>query len=306
MVNVLEVQGLAKRYGDVQALDGVDLEVRQGEIFGFLGPNGAGKTTFTKCVTGFIRPNAGQVRIMGIDTLREPHKAAPHIGLVPDQYDFYPALTGRQHLDFYGRLMGIPSAPRKARIEEVLGLVGMSDRADRKVKGYSHGMKQRICIGQAILHKPDLIFFDEPTNGLDPKGAYELREMIKGLAKGGATIFLNSHVLHEVEDVCERVAILDHGRLRTVAKVADLRSEFSTGGHARIEVLNPGAKQVEAIRKALGVEVTAVASRYEFVATEPDVAKAVAAVAKAGGAIVGVERQHMSLEDVFLRVTEAP
>ncbi len=304
MVNVLEVEGLMKRYGDVQALAGVDLRVRKGEIFGFLGPNGAGKTTFTKCVTGFVRPDAGSASVMGLDTLRHPHKAAPHIGLVPDQYEFYPMLTGRQHLDFYGRLMGMPNAQRRERIEEVLGLVGMSDRAERKVKGYSHGMKQRICIGQAILHKPDLIFFDEPTNGLDPKGAYELREMIKGLAKDGTTIFLNSHVLHEVEDVCERVAILDKGQLRTVAKVADLRQQFATAGQARIEVLNPSKKLATAIKQALGVEATSVASRYEFVADEAEVAKAVLAVASAGGRIVGVERKRMSLEDVFLKVTE--
>ena len=204
MAVALEVRKLRKRYGETVALAGLDLQVARGEVFGFLGANGAGKTTFTKCVTGFVRPTSGEVEIMGVDAVKDPTLVAPHVGLVPDQYDFYSNLTGRQHLDFYGRLYGMPDEERKARIEEVLDLVRMQERADSRVKGYSHGMKQRICIAQAILHKPDLIFFDEPTNGLDPKGAYELREMIRGLSRDGTTVFLSSHILPEVEQVCDR------------------------------------------------------------------------------------------------------
>ncbi len=300
---VLEVRGLEKRYGNVHALAGIDLEVKRGEVFGFLGPNGAGKTTFTKCVTGFVRPNAGEVRIMGIDSVEQPYLAAPHVGLVPDQYDFYPTLTGRQHLEFYGRLLGMDNETRSARIEEVIGIVGMDELAERKVKGYSHGMKQRICIGQAILHQPDLIFFDEPTNGLDPKGAYELRQMIKGLAADGTTIFLNSHLLHEVEEVCERVAIVDHGKLRTVSRVSDLRQQFSSAGMAKVEVLNPTKKQRDAAGKVLGNPPVQAANTYEFAADETTLADAVAAIAASGGKIVGVTRQRMSLEEVFLKVT---
>jgi ABC-2 type transport system ATP-binding protein len=303
MNSVLSVSGLTKRYGEVQALAGIDLEVEKGEIFGFLGPNGAGKTTFTKCVTGFVRPNSGTVRIMGIDSVQSPHLAAPHVGLVPDQYDFYPTLTGRQHLEFYGRLLAMEREPRHARIEEVLELVGMSDRADRRVKGYSHGMKQRICIGQAILHKPSLIFFDEPTNGLDPKGAYELRQMIKALGADGTTVFLNSHLLNEVEEVCERVAIVDQGKLRTVDKVSELRKRFASAGQATVEVLNPTQKSADAIKRVIGRSPLRAANSYEFAADEAQLAEAVAAVATAGGRIVGVQRSKMSLEEVFLRVT---
>lgn len=301
---VLEVRGLSKRYGKVQALDGVDLSVKKGEVFGFLGPNGAGKTTFTKCVTGFVRPNAGTASILGIDTIATPHAAAGHIGLVPDQYDFYPNLTGRQHLDFYGRLLGMPAEQRSARIEEVIDQMGMEGRAERRVKGYSHGMKQRICIGQAIMHKPDIIFFDEPTNGLDPKGAYELREMIKRLGQGGVTVFLNSHLLHEVEDVCERVAILVEGRVRIVSRVAEMRQKFARAGTASIEVLNPDKSHVKALQDAVGGEVSAGSHKYTFVADEPGLARAVAAVVDRGGQVVAVERQRMNLEQVFLQVTE--
>lgn len=303
-MDVLTVRGLSKRYGKVQAIAGLDLEVRKGEVFGFLGPNGAGKTTFTKCVTGFVRPQEGEVRILGIDSVATPHLAAPHIGLVPDQYDFYSNLTGTQHLEFYGRLMGMGKDERQARVAEVTEVVGMTGLADRRIKTYSHGMKQRICIGQAILHKPELIFFDEPTNGLDPKGAYELREMIKSLAQDGTTIFLNSHQLHEVEDVCERVAIMDRGNLRTVSRVSDLRQRFSAAGMARIEVLNPTQKQRDAAKAALGVAVSKAGNKFEFSGDEEAIAAAVTAIVGAGGQVVGVERQRVSLEDVFLEVTK--
>lgn len=297
------MRGLSKRYGAIQALAGVDLDVAQGEVFGFLGPNGAGKTTFTKCVTGFVRPASGEVRLFGIDSVRTPHKAAPLVGLVPDQYDFYGNLTGRQHLDFYGRLMRIPAAERRTRIDEVLALVGMSDRADRRVKGYSHGMKQRICIGQAILHRPKLIIFDEPTNGLDPKGAYELRELIKGLARQGTTIFLNSHVMHEVEQVCDRVAILDQGKIRIASRVEDLRRRFDAGGMARIRVLGDPDRSLAAAR-SVATEARVEAGEIRFAGDEATVAKAVYAVVRAGGKVVHVEREQLDLESIFLRLTE--
>src|ERR1041385_5592544 len=230
MTVVLRTRGLRKTYGDVVALQGLDLEVSRGEVFGFLGPNGAGKTTFTKCVTGFVRPDAGSVQIAGIDALERPTEAAYHVGLVPDQYDFYSNLTGRQHLEFYGRLLGMGKDRRQERVAEGLALVRMEERADSRVKGYSHGMKQRICIAQAILHQPALILFDEPTNGLDPQGAYELRQLIKSLAHDGTTVFLNSHLLNEVEQTCERVAILNKGELLDVAAVKDLQARASKGG----------------------------------------------------------------------------
>jgi ABC-2 type transport system ATP-binding protein len=304
MAAVLRTQGLRKTYGSVTALRGLDLEVRKGEVFGFLGPNGAGKTTFTKCITGFVRPDAGMVEIGGIDALRHPTQAAYHVGLVPDQYDFYPNLTGRQHLDFYGRLLGMGKDQRQDRVAKVLAQVRMEERADSRVKGYSHGMKQRICIAQAILHEPQLILFDEPTNGLDPQGAYELRQMIKGLASGGATVFLNSHQLSEVEQTCERVAILDRGVLKAVAPVAELKSR-AAGGRTQIEVLNPTRKLAAALAEALDLKPSEVAVEggcYTFPADGKATATAVAAVVAAGGKVVAVRPQQGSLEEAFLDV----
>jgi ABC-2 type transport system ATP-binding protein len=305
MAVVLRTRGLRKTYGSVVALDGLDLEVHQGEVFGFLGPNGAGKTTFTKCVTGFVRPDAGEVEIAGIDALHRQTEAAYHVGLVPDQYDFYSNLTGRQHLDFYGRLLGMPQDQRQNRIAEVLALMRMEERADTRVKGYSHGMKQRICIAQAILHRPKLIFFDEPTNGLDAQGAFELREMIKGLAHDGTTVFLNSHQLNEVEQTCRRVAVLDRGQLKAVAEVQDLRRQSGASqGTVSIRVLNPSSKLAEAVTKALGHAPSFRADTLEFRGSDKEAAAVVAALVKAGGQVASVSSTAATLEAAFLSMVE--
>ncbi len=303
MKPALHVQGLSKAYKDVQALQGVDLTVHQGEVFGFLGANGAGKTTFTKCITGFVRPDSGTVRLMGIDSLRESARAAQHVGLVPDQYDFYPHMTGRQHLDYYGRLCGLPAAVRRKRIAQVLELVRMTDRADRKVKGYSHGMKQRICIGQAIMHKPRLVILDEPTNGLDPQGAYELRQIMRKLAATGITIFLNSHQLAEVEQVCDRVAIISAGKVQVVDTVERLRRRFAKEPEVSVRVLNPGPAIAHAVQSVAGEVAAAKKGIYTFHGAPEMTAAVVAAIVGAGGQIAGVSRDETSLEDVFLQVT---
>ncbi|HUR62546.1 MAG TPA: ABC transporter ATP-binding protein [Candidatus Thermoplasmatota archaeon] len=302
---MLQTRGLRKRYGEVQALRGIDLEVHRGEVFGFLGPNGAGKTTFTKCVTGFVRPNAGEVSVVGIDALRHPEQAAYHVGLVPDQYDFYSNLTGRQHLDFYGRLLGMSRTRRSDRIEAVLDLVRMQERADSRVKAYSHGMKQRICIAQAILHEPELILFDEPTNGLDPKGAFELRELIKGLAKDGTTVFLNSHLLNEVEQTCHRVAILRRGELAVVASVAELqRQAAKKGGTVQVRVLNPNPKILAAAAKVLGSKPTLEGQTVSFEADEALTGEVVAAMSGAGAQVAAVTATSATLENAFLELTQ--
>lgn len=299
---VLETKGLRKTYGKVVALQGLDLAVEKGEVFGFLGPNGAGKTTFTKCVTGFVRPDAGDIHILGIDARANPTRVLHHIGLVPDQYDFYSNLTGRQHLDFYGRLLGMKPSDRAHRIDEVLSTVRMQERADSRVKAYSHGMKQRICIAQAILHRPELIFFDEPTNGLDPQGAYELREMIKGLAADGTTVFLNSHLLTEVQETCERVAIVQKGKVVMMGKTDVLRRKVG-GGTVVVKLQKPNKTIAPAVGKAIGATVTIDGNELSAAISESAVPDLVAAIVAAGGRVMSVTPSIASLEDVFLEAT---
>ena len=277
--------------------------MNQGEVFGFLGPNGAGKTTFTKCVTGFVRPDDGEIQVMGIDARAHPTKVAHHLGLVPDQYDFYPNLSGRQHLDFYGRLLGMPSGERRDRIGEVLALVRMEERADSRTKSYSHGMKQRICIAQALLHQPELVFFDEPTNGLDPQGAYELRQMIKGLAADGTTVFLNSHLLTEVQETCERVAIVQKGKVVKVGRVDELRRQ-SSAASVEVRLQRPSKTLAGTVARSFpNAQVVLEDETLRATVEEARVPDLVATIVAAGGRVAAVTPALASLEDVFLELT---
>lgn len=303
---VLKVQGLVKRYGKVPALQGVDVEVRKGEVMAFLGPNGAGKTTFTKCVLGMIKPTEGRVELFGEEVHASNRTAFDRVGIVPDQYDLYGTLNARQHLRFYGRLHGLSGQALRDRIEETLRVVGMQDLANRRTREYSHGMKQRICIAQALLHRPDFVIFDEPTNGLDPRGSYEIRELIRGLGKQGVTIFLSSHILAEVEEVCTRVAILSKGKILIQSTVADLRKRLK-GDRTKVTI-KLERTSVEYQTALTGSKLVQSASLIEGgleieVANANVVPDVIALLARKGARIVGVEEETMGLEEMFLQLT---
>jgi lantibiotic transport system ATP-binding protein len=300
------VQNLHKWYGTVHALDGVNLEVRKGEVVAFLGPNGAGKTTFTKCILGFLRPSAGSVRLFGSSIEEARIRILPRVGLVPDQYDFYGGLNSVQHLRFYGRLQRIPARELGARIQETLTLVGMTEHARRKVREYSHGMKQRLCIAQALLNKPEFVIFDEPTNGLDPRGASEVRQLIQTLSKQGVTIFLSSHILSEVEQVCTRVAILSKGRVVVQSTVPELRQRLR-GAKTRVTITlqNP----LPELERVAITQAGATSARLEGeklvceLEASTEIPGLVEALSRAGGRIVGVQEESVGLEQMFLELT---
>lgn len=300
---ILQVRGLRKTYGSTEALKGIDLDVQEGEIFGFLGANGAGKTTFTKCVTGFVRPSAGSIEVGGIDALRNRPQSLAMLGIVPDEYELYDHLTARGNLEFYGSLYGLKGEQLKRRVQKALELVGMADKANKKAKAFSHGMKQRICIAQAILHHPKMIILDEPTNGLDPRGAFELRELMKRLAARGTAIFLNSHVMSEVEQVCDRIAIVRGGEIIALGTPQDLVQQAGGQLATRIRLLNPSANIISAARTVAPVK--AVGTHQLEVHGDPQlVGKVVGALARAGGLVHEVESVGSGLEGTFLKMTE--
>ena len=304
---VLDVKGLHKWYGRVHALDGVDLQVRAGEVMGFLGPNGAGKTTFTRCVLGFLRPSQGEIRLFGQSMPQGSQEVLSKVGVVPDQYDFYGNLNGRQHLQFYGRLHGIKGAELGARIDEVVQMTGMAEFVRRRVRGYSHGMKQRLCIAQALINRPRFIVFDEPTNGLDPRGAFETRQLIKSLRASGATIFLNSHILPEVEDVCTRVAILSKGRVVVQASVTELRARMR-GGRTKVTItLEKPMPGLDTLLLSRGVVQQATQSGDQLtceLGQGQDISEAVQLLVKQGARIRGVQEETLGLEQMFLQLTQ--
>ncbi len=195
----IAVEGLAKRFGEVQAVADVSFEVHQGELFGFLGPNGAGKTTTINMLTGLARPDAGKIRIAGIECTDNP-KAAQHlIGVVPDESNLYPELTGLENLCFCAALYGMHKGERKARARELLETFGLAKAANRKFAGYSRGMKRKLTIAAGIIHNPSILFLDEPTTGIDVASARQIRQIIAGLNSSGTTVFLTTHYIEEAE-----------------------------------------------------------------------------------------------------------
>lgn len=223
MATVLETHDLRKNYRRIEALRGVSLTVQQGEIYGLLGQNGAGKTTLIKIMLGITRGWQGEAKLLG-----EPAGVAHvrrRVGYLPEDHRFPDYHTGYSLLDFYGQLLGVSKTRRRERIPEMLESVGLRDRMNTKIRGYSKGMKQRLGIAQALLHEPDVIFLDEPTDGVDPVGRRHIREILQHLKAQGRTIFLNSHLLGEVELVCDRVGILQKGKMVREGRVAELTKQ---------------------------------------------------------------------------------
>lgn len=218
----IRAQGLAKRFGEVQAVSAVDFAVYKGELFGFLGPNGAGKTTTINMLTGLARPDAGTIHIGGIDCTKKPRAAQHLIGVVPDESNLYPELSGFDNLCFCAALYGMGKTMREARAKEMLDAFDLTKAAGRKFGGYSKGMKRRLTIAAGIIHKPKILFLDEPTTGIDVASARQLRQLIGDLHASGTTIFLTTHYIEEAERLCDRIAFIKSGCIVRVDTVADL------------------------------------------------------------------------------------
>lgn len=223
MEYVVEVQNLAKSYHNIKAVDGVDFQVQKGEIFGFLGPNGAGKTTTVRMLTGIIKPDQGEARIMGYDIQKEPLLAKEHLGVVPETSNAYVDLTAWQNLTLMAGLYGIPSDTADERAGSLLTEFGLYQRKDDKVKGFSKGMKQRLILAMALINDPQLLFLDEPTSGLDVQSSILIRQMLVQLREKGKTIFLTTHNLEEANQLCERIAIINQGKIAAIDTPENLK-----------------------------------------------------------------------------------
>jgi ABC-2 type transport system ATP-binding protein len=283
---------LVKRFGSTTALDGLTMAVPRGEVFGFLGPNGAGKTTAVKVLLGLTRPTAGDGEILGrpLGDLQ----ARRRVGYLPELFRYQAWLTGRELLLLHCRLARLPGATHRAAVDEALALVGLSDRAEDRVGGYSKGMQQRLGVGAALLGRPELIFLDEPTSALDPVGRMEMRPLIRGLRDRGTTVFLNSHLLTEVEQVCDRVAIVDRGKVVAMGTLDDLLA-------AKEVALRLGG--LEAAGRAIVAGYGEVREDGEWLLvrglTEDRVPALVEALVGAGVRVYAVEPRHESLEERF-------
>jgi ABC-2 type transport system ATP-binding protein len=242
---MLELRDLAKAFGPLKAVDGVSLRVREGEIYGLLGPNGAGKTTTISMISGLLRPDRGQVLVADQDFWTNPGSAQRRMGVVPQEVALYLELSGLENLIFWGRLAGVEGARARSRAWEVLEALSLADRARDPVKNYSGGMQRRINLGCALMHKPRLLLLDEPTVGIDPQARAKILGFVRGLVQDGAAILYTTHYLEEAETLCDRVGIIDSGRLLAEGTLADLQARVSTGSLFVLEGAFDGAKPEE-------------------------------------------------------------
>ncbi len=296
----IALRDLRKEFGDVVALNGVDLTVEEGEVFGFLGPNGAGKSTTINVLLDFVRPTGGSAEVLGHDAQDDSVDVRRRTGVLPEGFGVYERLTARQHLEF-----AIESKEAGEEADRVLERVGLADAADRTAGGFSKGMRQRLGLGLALVGEPDLLILDEPSTGLDPNGAREMRAIVREEAERGATVFFSSHILGQVEAVCDRVGILRDGELVAVDTVAGLRDAVGTGSTLEVEADSLPPAAVEAARDVAGVSEATVDGTTLTVAVE-DAAKTdvLDALESAGADVANFTTHEASLEELFAAYTE--
>ena len=293
---VLETHNLTKRYGERRAVDRLDLNVRRGEVYGFLGPNGAGKTTTLRMLLGLVRPTSGTVRVLGAPP--GDRAALARIGMLVESPAFYPYLSGRDNLRVVARYGGVPAT----RVDQTLETVGLSARASDRVAAYSLGMQQRLGLAAALLKDAELLILDEPTNGLDPAGVAEMRLLLRRLGRGGRTVLLSSHLLGEVQQVCDRIGVLSGGRLLREGTVAELR-----GQRALLVTAQPLEQAHIVAQRLLGPDRVAVQDGALRLQAEPDQAALVnRELVTAGVAVSALGWAERTLEDVFLELTNQP
>jgi ABC-2 type transport system ATP-binding protein len=297
-VTPVAARSLVKRYGDLVAVDGVDLTVARGDVFGYLGPNGAGKTTSLRMLLGLIRPTAGSVHLFGRN-IDVGAKALDGVAGFVEGPTFYPYLSARKNLRLLADYDGGES---RAHIDEVLELVDLRDRAGDRVGGYSHGMRQRLGIAASLLRSPRLLLLDEPTTGLDPAGMRDMRDLVRRLAGEGLTVLLSSHLLTEVEELCNRVAIIRKGRIVYEGSLADLMGTALGGYRLRTNDLERARSVCVAHRGVADVRVSG--ADVHFVADEDAVAALSLSLAQAGVGITALVPETATLEELFLHLTE--
>jgi ABC-2 type transport system ATP-binding protein len=305
-MNILEAVGLRKAFGDLVAVDGVDFSIAEGETYGLLGPNGAGKTTTIAMVMGLLEKDAGTVMVAGREISTSSTDAKAAIGYVPQDIAIYPDLSARENLDFFGRLYGMPGKERSKRVDEVLEIIGLADRADDRSEEFSGGMKRRLNIGIGLLHGPRLLMLDEPTVGVDPQSRNAILESVEQLSHEGMAVLYTTHYMEEAERLCDRVGIIDQGKIEAEGTRAELVS--LVGGRDRVRLATPDRTEAaaEALRAHPAVdEVTATDGTIEALVRGAAAAlpRLLEIAAGAGVGVTSVDVVEPNLEAVFLHLT---
>jgi ABC-2 type transport system ATP-binding protein len=308
-VNILSVQELGKSFGKLEAVKGVSFSVEKGESFSLLGPNGAGKSTTINMITGLYPPTSGSIQISGIDVIKNPKKAQKSIGVVPQEIALYETLSARENLKFWGRMYDLSGNALEKAVDEVLEIIGLTDRAKDKINTFSGGMKRRVNIGAAILHKPEVLIMDEPTVGIDPQSRNHILNTVKSLNQNGMTIIYTSHYMEEVEYLCERIGIIDHGELIACGTLRELRETIGDRSRIIISLDKERSNHLEIIGLLEGLAVEKDILIKDKLLTvfhkEPQaiLSELIQLVTKDGTKITSVEIVEPNLESVFLHLT---
>jgi len=306
MIAMIEIEELRKSYGEVFAVDGISMTARAGEIFGLLGPNGAGKTTTVGCICGLLTPSAGRVKVGGHDVVRDGAAARAQLGMVPQEVALYDDLSARENLAYWGGAQGLRNPKLRERIQQVLELAGLEDRAREPVKRFSGGMKRRLNFACGILHSPKVLLLDEPTVGVDPQSRVRLLELVRAEARAGTCVLYTTHYMEEAETLCDRLAIMDHGKIIAAGTLADLRSLLAERDLLRLTgVFAPAAARL-AIEGIDSVEILHCDESMLSISLPEASSKLPAifsALAEAGAEVRGTTLTQPSLESLFIKLT---
>lgn len=303
----VEVRGITKKYGDFTAVDDISFSVSEGEIFGFLGPNGAGKTTLIRMLTTLLKPSNGNARVTSCEIVREPEEVRRQIGVVPQAMTSDLDLTAHENMDIYGRFYDIPSRERRQRIDQLLETVGLADRAKELVASFSGGMRRRLEIARVLIHKPKILFLDEPTTGLDPQSRRVIWEFLRRFKEGETmTIFLTTHYMEEAEEFCDRVAIIDHGKIVVIGTPAELKAQIAGSDSITVRLdafSEPLLAAIRALPFVYGVSTEGELLRVAVDNGAKNLLAVLETIKQGGGAVLATSIHEQSLEDVFIHHT---
>ncbi len=306
MTPVLEVRDLHKVFGDLTAVDGISFSVNEGEIYGFLGPNGAGKTTSISMICGLLPPTEGEVLVMGLSIAEDPRGVKRLLGVVPQEVAVYEELSARMNLEFWGGIYGLKGKALRERVNGLLAQVGLDDRAAEPVKNFSGGMKRRLNLAMGLVHDPQLILLDEPTVGIDPQARHKILDIVKQIAADGRTVLYTTHYLEEAEDLCDRLAIIDHGSILAEGTVAELKAKLGEGSLLTVQGGFKAPELAAAAGAVAGLQpVEIIDGRGMLVVGRdgPGVSNALSGLFQAGLAFDDITIKEPNLEDLFLNLT---
>ncbi|MDJ0753494.1 MAG: ABC transporter ATP-binding protein [Ardenticatenaceae bacterium] len=312
MTAIIEINGLTKKYGDLTALNDLNLSIHEGEVFGFIGPNGAGKTTTMRILTTLLKPSGGSATIGGYSISEQPQEVRRMIGYMPDFFGVYDDMKVWEYLDFFAACYGIPSADRQGMIGDLLALVDLTHKRDEYVESLSRGMKQRLCLARTLAHDPQVLILDEPASGLDPRARIEMRELLRALQGMGKTIFFSSHILSEVADICTSIGIMESGRMVTYGQLEDMRRQLKVHRLIQVRIIGETVPlkdilinhpEVAMITDGREIELTPDVVQFDFTGDDKSLSSLLKSLISQEIQVISFTEKVGDLEDVFMQAT---